>query len=64
MFKREKLYKVVYKTSYGEDRTLLVVARDTVNAIKEFYKLAGSNKVVSIVEFTEIMYKGDGKNDE
>jgi hypothetical protein len=61
MFKKEKLYKIVYKTSYYSDdaKTLIVVGRDPVHAMKKFYEIVGTS-VRDILEFTEIKLKNEG----
>lgn len=55
--KKERLFKVVYKkkNKYGEF-TLLVTGKDTISAVKKFYRRAGLNDVEHIIEFTEINY--------
>ena len=61
MFKKEKLYKIVYKTSYYSDdaKTLIVVGRDPVHAMKKFYEIVGTS-VRDITEFVEIRPKIEG----
>lgn len=56
--KKEKLYKFVFKR-YGDDRTLLIVAKNETDAVRELYRMT-DNKVESIIEFTEVIpKKGD-----
>jgi hypothetical protein len=61
MFKKEKLYKIVYKTNYYSDnaKTLIVVGRDPVHAMKKFYNIVGAS-VRDITEFIEIRTKNEG----
>lgn len=65
MFKKEKLYKIVYKPVYksgyysDDASTLIVVGRDPVHAMKKFYEIAGTN-VRDILEFVEIRPKTEG----
>ena len=63
MFKKEKIYKIVYQTTYRSDgeRTLLVVAKDPIRGLKKFYELAKGD-VKNIVEFTEIKSKDEVKS--
>lgn len=58
MFKRNKIYKIVYETHYRSDgqRTLLVVAKNPTYGLKKFYELV-DDSVTNIVEFTEIKTK-------
>ena len=66
MFKKEKLYKIVYKTNSYYDRqsaTLLVVGTTPVRAMKKFYDIVGTS-VRDITEFIEIRTKEEGKNIE
>ena len=57
MFKKEKLYKIVYKGIYYSDpaKTLLVIGRNPVHAMKNFYNIVGTS-VRDITEFVEIKY--------
>lgn len=63
--KKERLYKVIYKKKgkYSEF-TLLVTGKDTISAVKQFYKKAGLNDVEHIVEFTEINYDKEAMNSD
>ena len=63
--KKERLYKVVYKRKgkYAEC-TLLVTSKDTIDAVKRFYRKAGLNDVEHIVEFTEINYDKETTNSD
>lgn len=66
MFRKEKIYKIVYETSFRSDgqRTLLVVEKSPTRALKKFYELA-NNSVRNILEFIEIKPKeGAVKTDE
>ena len=65
MLKKEKLYKIVYKSTYYSDdaKTLIVVGRDPVHAMKKFYEIVGTN-VRDILELIEIRPKEEGKNIE
>ena len=56
--KKEKLYKFVHK-KYGEERTILVVARNETQAVKKLYQMTedSSCKVENIIEFTEVIPK-------
>ena len=65
MFKKEKLYKIVYKTSYYSDdaKTLIIVGTTPVRAMKKFYDIVGTS-VRDITEFIEIRTKEEGKNIE
>lgn len=60
---KERLYKVTFKrpTSYSRDitRTLLVTARDTIDAVNEFYNMINYDvDEIDITEFTEIKLDG------
>lgn len=59
MFKKNKIYKFVYKQKsdyYERSRTLLVVAKEPMQALKKFYKIA-DNDVEDILEFTVVTPK-------
>jgi hypothetical protein len=62
MFKKEKLYKIVYEAELWHPRpkTLIVVATDPVRAMKQFYKIVTEN-VRNITEFIEIRPKMEGE---
>lgn len=56
MFKKEKLYKIVYKGIYPDTvKTLVVIGRNPVHAMKNFYNIVGTS-VRDITEFVEIKY--------
>lgn len=61
-FDREKIYKIVYRVKglhgYGDDRTILLTARDPAAAIKIFNSKCEDN-LVDIKEFIEVTVKGD-----
>ena len=61
MFKKEKLYKIVYEAElyYPKQKTLIVVATDPVRAMKQFYKIV-TEHVRNITEFIEIRTKNEG----
>lgn len=63
--KKERLFKVAYrtKTGYGE-KTLLVTGKDTISAVKKFYRIVGIDKVENIIEFTEINYDKEAMNSD
>lgn len=57
--KTEKIYKFVYEFSSGfhdSKKTLLLTARDPVQAVKVFNRMT-NNKPVNIIEFTEVKPK-------
>lgn len=61
MFKSnsEKIYKFVYENAEDYRRTkktILLTARTPAQAVKAFNRMAG-NKLINIVEFTEIVSK-------
>lgn len=65
MFKSnsEKIYKFVYENAedYRPTRkTILLTARTPAQAVKAFNRMAG-NKLINIVEFTEIVSKTEGQ---
>ena len=66
MFKSnsEKIYKFVYENASDyrpTKKTTLLTARTPVQAVKTFNRMAG-NKLVNIVEFTEVVSKtGESK---
>lgn len=63
MFK-DKIYKIVYdKGTYSKGLSLLVAAKDPVRALKEFYRIVGTN-VVNISEFVEVTPKKEVGNIE
>ena len=66
-FGREKIYKFVYELKnpgfYDKPKTLLVTARKPTGAVKEFYRVAGLDRVGNILEFTEIKY-GSGESED
>ena len=58
-FKPEKIYKFVYEFTSGfhdSRKTLLLTARDPVQAVKTFNHMT-DNKLVNIIEFTEVKPK-------
>jgi hypothetical protein len=61
----ERLYKVVYhqKSNSYYTKTLLVTGVSAIEAVKQFYKMAGVNDVSDIVEFTEIKFGNNEKTD-
>lgn len=64
--KKEKIYKFVteHKIGFSTDRmTVLLTAKDPVEAVKKFNCKAGS-ALVNIVEFIEITPKEGDKIDE
>ena len=63
MFKKEKLYKIVYEPGayYTKEKTLIVVATDPVRAMKKFYNIVNEG-VRNIIEFIEIVPKTEGGN--
>lgn len=65
MFKSnsEKIYKFVYENAEGyrpTKKTILLAARTPVQAVKAFNRRAG-NKLINIVEFTEVVSKTEGQ---
>lgn len=60
MFKKDKIYKIVYEPRsgayYDKNRTLLVVAKDPMKALNEFYRIVKDN-VVNITEFVAVTPK-------
>lgn len=57
--KSEKIYKFIYETESGyhsDKKTILLTARDPVQAAKTFNRMTG-NKLFNIVEFTEFVCK-------
>lgn len=66
MFKSnsEKIYKFVYENTsnynLAKKKTILLTARTPVQAVKAFNRMAG-NKLINIVEFTEVVSKTEGQ---
>lgn len=62
IFPKEKIYKFVYKLKsdyrFEPERTILLTARDPVAAVKTFNHKCG-NVLVDVVEFIEVMPKGE-----
>ena len=68
LFSEENIYKFAYELKnpgyYDKAKTLLVTARNTTDAVKKFYRVAGLDRVGNILEFTEIKYgSGDVENE-
>lgn len=63
--KTEKIYKFVYETGHGyslEKKTMLLTACTPVQAVQKFNKMT-DNKLVNIVEFTEVVHKTEESKD-
>lgn len=57
--KAEKIYKFIYENTSDYrpvKKTILLTARTPVQAVKVFNRMAG-DKLINIVEFTEIVSK-------
>ena len=67
MFGKEKIYKFVYEVKNpgfcDKPKTILVTARKTTDAVKKFYRIAGSDDVGNILEWVEIKYGSEELGD-
>ena len=65
--KSEKIYKFIYRYDYSYERdkkTMLVVARGPVEAVKKFNSKIPRDKLIDIKEFTELSFKTEESKEE